>query len=105
MYIGILKIDLGHEVPWRDPGNHLTESGHPKMQWWDRAIEKPRVDDQTKIPCDFPDNEDTGTASKSPLPRRKRPKGTFQDQEGDTIGESCVPHRILRLSRLKESRI
>ncbi|KAJ1117098.1 hypothetical protein NDU88_005298 [Pleurodeles waltl] len=95
-----MKIDLAHEVPQRDKGNHLKQSGHPKLQLWDKAVQKLQVDDQTKIPCDFPDNEDTGIASVPPLPRRNRQKGTFLDQGGDTICESRQLHRIPRPSHL-----
>ncbi|KAJ1202557.1 hypothetical protein NDU88_006355 [Pleurodeles waltl] len=67
MFIGVLKIDLGHEVPQRDQGNHLTQSGHPKMQHRDKAVQKHQAYHQMKIPYDFPDHEDTRTASVPPL--------------------------------------
>ncbi|KAJ1211099.1 hypothetical protein NDU88_006460 [Pleurodeles waltl] len=46
-----------------------------------------------------------GIASVPPLPRRIWQRGIFQDQGGDTIGESQPLHRIPRPSRLKEGRI
>ncbi|KAJ1186994.1 hypothetical protein NDU88_003773 [Pleurodeles waltl] len=52
------------------------------MQLRDKAVQKPQVDDQTKIPCDFPDHEDMRIATVLPLPRRNWPKGTVQDQGG-----------------------
>ncbi|KAJ1174319.1 hypothetical protein NDU88_006141 [Pleurodeles waltl] len=53
MEIGILKIDLCQEIPRRGKRNHLTQSGHPKMQDRDKAVQKLRVNDQTKIPVTF----------------------------------------------------
>ncbi|KAJ1135296.1 hypothetical protein NDU88_001736 [Pleurodeles waltl] len=31
MLLGVLKIDLCHEIPRRDQQNHLAQSGHPKI--------------------------------------------------------------------------
>ncbi|KAJ1205907.1 hypothetical protein NDU88_001328 [Pleurodeles waltl] len=70
MKIGVMKIDLCQEIPQRDQQNFLMQSGHLKVQGWDKAVQKLQVDDQPKILHDLPDYEDTGKAIAPPLARR-----------------------------------